>query len=64
MKQVPKAVGIYSLVDALSGNDITKHESIYEMNYIYCLTILWKRKIENEVMEERHKNSSGNRLKK
>jgi hypothetical protein len=29
-----------SMVDRLSDGDITKHDKIWEMNYIYCLNIM------------------------
>jgi len=29
-----------SMVDRLSGGDVTKHEDVYKMNYIYCLNVL------------------------
>lgn len=29
-----------SMVDRLSGGDITKHDKVYEMNYIACLNLL------------------------
>ena len=29
-----------SMIDRLSNGDVTKHEEIYEMNYIQCLNIL------------------------
>lgn len=35
-----------SMVDRLSNGDITKHNDIYETNYIYCLNLLgfyWER---------------------
>lgn len=32
--------GWISMVDRLSNNDITKHEQIYELNYIECLNVL------------------------
>jgi len=36
------------MVDTLSDMDITKHEKIYEMNFIYCLDILAYRKEKNK----------------
>ena len=37
MKQVPKELNVLSMVDELSGYDVTKHEYIFNMNYINCL---------------------------
>ena len=58
MKQVPKELNVLSMVDELSGYDVTKHEYIFNMNYINCLNILWMRKIKNGVVEERQKMNS------
>jgi hypothetical protein len=32
--------GFLAMIDRLAQGDITKHEEIYEMNYIYCLNLL------------------------
>lgn len=32
--------GWVSMIDRLSNGDITKHDAIYERNYIECLNIL------------------------
>jgi hypothetical protein len=32
--------GWISMIDRLSNGDITKHDAIYERNYIECLNIL------------------------
>lgn len=29
-----------AMVDRLSGGDVTKHEQVYELNYIYCLNVM------------------------
>lgn len=42
-------MNIIALVDELSGRDITKHEQIYEMNYIYALDCLVYRRHADEV---------------
>jgi hypothetical protein len=47
--------GWMSMVDRLSGGDITKHDLVYDRNYIECLNLLsyWKEK--DEYMEEMNK---------
>jgi hypothetical protein len=44
--QMDSKWGWVSMVDRLSNGDITKHEQIYELNYIECLNVLayWKEK--------------------
>jgi len=44
--QMDSKWGWISMVDRLSNSDITKHEQIYELNYIECLNVLayWKEK--------------------
>jgi len=44
--QMDSKWGWVSMVDRLSNSDITKHEQIYELNYIECLNVLayWKEK--------------------
>jgi len=32
--------GFLAMIDRLANGDITKHEIIYEMNYIECLNLL------------------------
>jgi hypothetical protein len=32
--------GWYSMIDRLSNGDITKHDLVYERNYIECLNLL------------------------
>jgi len=52
--------GWLSMVDRLSSGDITKHENIYERNYIECLNLLsyWHEK--DKYMEQMNniKNNS------
>lgn len=55
MKKIPKELGVLSMVDELAGGDITKHEEIMELNYIYCLNILLMRTIKNEYLEQKYK---------
>jgi hypothetical protein len=47
--------GWMSMVDRLSNSDITKHDLVYDRNYIECLNLLsyWKEK--DEYMEEMNK---------
>ena len=47
--------GWMSMVDRLSNSDITKHDLVYERNYIECLNLLsyWKEK--DEYVEEMNK---------
>ncbi len=47
--------GWMSMVDRLSSGDITKHDLVYDRNYIECLNLLsyWKEK--DEYMEEMNK---------
>jgi hypothetical protein len=47
--------GWMSMIDRLSGGDITKHDLVYDRNYIECLNLLsyWKEK--DEYMEEMNK---------
>jgi hypothetical protein len=45
-----------SVVDTLSGNDITKHNVVMELNYIHCLNTLEIYKIRDDMQEEYHKN--------
>lgn len=37
---MPSKWAFISMVDRLSNGDITKHNEIYEQNFIYCLNIL------------------------
>ena len=39
-----------SIIDKLSGGDITKHEEIYKTNYIHSLNMLsyWRQTKEND----------------
>lgn len=47
-----------SMVDRLSDGDITKHEEVYKINYIYCLNILsyWYERDEYNKQIERAQN--------
>jgi hypothetical protein len=47
--------GWYSMIDRLSNSDVTKHDLVYERNYIECLNILsyWHEK--DQYMEEMNK---------
>lgn len=45
-----------SVVDTLSGNDITKHNVVMELNYIHCLNTLEIYKIRDDMQEEYQKN--------
>lgn len=49
-----------SMVDRLSNNDITKHDLVYERNYIECLNLLsyWHEK--DQYMEEMNKQRQNN----
>ena len=50
--------GWMSMIDRLSGGDITKHDLVYDRNYIECLNLLsyWKEKDEYvEVMNKQRK---------
>lgn len=38
--EIPSELKWISFMDRLSGKDITKHDNIYEQNYIYCLSTL------------------------
>ena len=43
------------MVDALANKDITKHEDIYKMNFLYCLDVLSMRKDGDRYHEQQHK---------
>ncbi len=47
--------GWMSMIDRLSGSDITKHDLIYDRNYIECLNLLsyWHEK--DAYMDEMNK---------
>lgn len=49
-----------SMVDRLSNGDITKHDLVYERNYIECLNLLsyWHEK--DKYMEEINKQRQNN----
>lgn len=49
-----------SMVDRLSNGDITKHDLVYERNYIECLNLLsyWHEK--DRYMEEMNKQRQNN----
>jgi hypothetical protein len=34
---MPAKWGWMAFIDRLAGGDITKHEAIFDLNYIYCL---------------------------
>lgn len=38
--EIPGELKWIAFMDKLSAKDITKHNNIYEMNYIYCLNVL------------------------
>ena len=38
--EIPSELKWISFMDKLSNKDITKHDYIYEQNYIYCLNTL------------------------
>jgi hypothetical protein len=38
--EMPEELNWIAMVDRLSGGDITKHNQIYETNYIECLNLL------------------------
>lgn len=40
LDQMPEDLGWIAMVDRLSGGDITKHDLIYEKNYIECMNLL------------------------
>lgn len=50
-----------SLIDRLSGGDITKHDLIYERNYIECLNLLsyWHERDKYFEQQNQIKNSYG-----
>lgn len=52
--------GWLSMVDRLSNGDITKHDSVYDRNYIECLNLLsyWHEK--DQYMEEMNKQRQNN----
>lgn len=52
--------GWLSMVDRLSGGDITKHDLVYERNYIECLNLLsyWHEK--DQYIEEVNKQRQNN----
>jgi hypothetical protein len=45
-----------SVIDTLSGNDITKHNVVMELNYIHCLNTLEIYKIRDDMTDEYQKN--------
>lgn len=49
-----------SMIDRLSNGDITKHDLVYERNYIECLNLLsyWKEK--DQYMEEINRQRQNN----
>lgn len=49
-----------SMVDRLSNSDITKHDLVYERNYIECLNLLsyWHEK--DQYMEEMNRQRQNN----
>jgi hypothetical protein len=38
--EMPEELNWIAMVDRLSGGDITKHNQIYETNYIECLNLM------------------------
>ena len=38
--EIPEELKWVSFMNILSGKDITKHDYIYEQNYIYCMQVL------------------------
>jgi hypothetical protein len=52
--------GWMSMVDRLSNGDITRHDLVYERNYIECLNLLsyWHEK--DKYMEEMNKQRQNN----
>jgi hypothetical protein len=49
--QINPAYNWISMVDGLSGEDITKHDDIYKTNLMYCLDILSYRQEKYKKME-------------
>jgi hypothetical protein len=47
-----------AFIDRLSGGDITKHDLIYERNYIECLNLLsyWKSRDDAERLAQKMNN--------
>lgn len=50
-----------AMIDRLSNGDITKHEEVYQCNYIQTLNLLSYWKVKDDYIEEMNKR---NRLKK
>jgi hypothetical protein len=53
---VPDNLRWIAMMDRLSGGDLTKHEAIYEKNYIECLNLLsywyFRDKIEDQMRRQ------------
>lgn len=45
------------MVDALANKDITKHDEIYKMSFLYCLDTLGMRKDSDRFFEQQHKSA-------
>jgi len=43
------------MVDTLANKDITKHDEVYKMNFLYCLDVLSMYKDRDRYMEQQHK---------
>jgi hypothetical protein len=60
--KMPESMNWIAMVDRLSGGDITKHDLVYERNYIECLNLLsywwYSDKYQNDI-----KNANKNNIR-
>lgn len=55
--EIPKEYTWISMIDRLSNGDITKHDEVYDRNYIECLNLLSFWKVRDTLVEQKMKNS-------
>lgn len=49
--KIPEILGGFAFIDELSARDITKHQKIRKLNFIYSLNILLYRKYSQDIYD-------------
>jgi len=55
--EVNNKYGWLALIDRLSNGDITRHDAVYDMNYVYCLNVLGYWYERDKVIEQENKRA-------
>lgn len=58
---MPNKWAYIAMIDKLSNGDITKHNEVYELNFIYCLNNLGYMRDRDEYINEMNKRAQKGR---